>query len=354
MGPCQAQESSSGVSLAFLILLATATPLLLVKPASAVVHPAGPNYIPCNYYTTVYYMDTPSNGGTINTFTNGQSQYRQYNNVPCQDNKFGYQEQATPTPGYAFGNWTVSGGTLSSTTANPTYLTMSADATAYIRAHYAYSPYYSNGNEGVNISGISTSAVTVTLNQAITSSGNSPWSYQFNLLWYNATCINNWCISQTTIEVSSNSCQIGTGYTTSDPHETQNSVSCSTVTQSGDNWEVITSWNGKGSLTSLQFNLNGNELYSLTQSQICTGYSPNCSINDLNAYFQSVFVGANNAYPSVTFTSLLGQMTYSGLKSLLPTYYPICTSEYSNSIYSSIQSSTQPFGYSGSPVKHCI
>jgi hypothetical protein len=212
--------------------------------------------------------------------------------------------------------------------------------------------FCSNGNMGADVHSYTSNSVTVHLNSSVTTSGS--WSYQYNLFWEDASSI--WYVSQTTIEVSSSGCFIGTGYGTQDPYETQNSVTCSTVTSSNDYWEVATSWN-QGFLSALTFYLNGNQLYSLTMSQICTGY-PSCSINQsYDAYFQSVFVGADGSSPNAVFTSFGGTQSYSGAAQI--SSYPKCTGEESNAVYLAHSASggawTEEDNWSGSSaISNCI
>lgn len=98
-----------------------------------------PDYIPCNYTVTINYYTNPSSMGNINGYTNGQSQQFVYNNLPCQDNVFQYQEYAHHPQGHAFSLWSASGGTLSSTVDNGTFLTVTvlgSSKTASITANF--------------------------------------------------------------------------------------------------------------------------------------------------------------------------------------------------------------------------
>lgn len=215
--------------------------------------------------------------------------------------------------------------------------------------------YCSNGNEGGSHTATQLGMTTTTyLWTNVATTSNSPWSYQWNMFFENAN--GGWAVSQTTVEVSSSSCEIGTGYGTSDPYETQYPVSCSSVTQAGDDWEVATTW-PQTFLGDLYFYLNGNLLYELSMSQICTGYS-GCAIADTySLYIQSVFVGASTTYPSAVFTSLSGSTSYTGVTPL--TSYTYCTGETSNSVYNAFSGSgtswSQTYLYIGSTAySNCI
>src|SRR5208283_950591 len=164
--------------------------------------PPGQN---CGSMYSYILNDNPSSGGQINSESNGY----EFGPYSCS-NSANVQVTAQPASGYSFVSWSISGGTISSYTSNPATMTVPCPGSPVLTANYA--PYYSNGNEGVNISGDSSSSAYIDLSAAITSSGNSPWSYQYNLFWYSTNCTNNWCVSQTTVEVSQSSCTIGTGY----------------------------------------------------------------------------------------------------------------------------------------------
>jgi hypothetical protein len=94
----------------------------------------------CDYTTTVDYYTNPTSVGTINGYSNGGSQTHYYNNYNCNDDQFQYYAKADPSLGYAFSYWSVSGGTMSSTSSDPAYLTMSADTTADLTANFVPLP----------------------------------------------------------------------------------------------------------------------------------------------------------------------------------------------------------------------
>src|SRR5487761_1036429 len=252
--------------------------------------------------------------------------------ISCSDDLF--LTENVPT-GWVFYTWTENGGGgfIYSLTQNSNefYVTGFNGARDTITA--IDTPYYSNGNEGGTVTGHSSNSVTTSLGSNLGTQNGMTWSYQYNLFW---DISGTYYVSQTVIEdLQSLGCNVGTGYGMSDPYETQHSINCSSITSSGDNWAVATSWASNGDLQILTFYLNGAQVYSLSQSQICTGY-PSCHITQsTDAYFQSVFVGSGTTSagnnPSATFTSLSGTMSYSGLNPR--TGYPACTGEYSNAEY---------------------
>src|SRR5487761_42290 len=105
---------------------------------------ATPDWAACNYAYNITYYDSPSNAGTINGYSNGQTQQIQHNRVPCQDYELYSSAQATPLSGYLFSSWSSSSSiSLSSTSANPTGFKM-GPGSGSITANYVAKPDFMN------------------------------------------------------------------------------------------------------------------------------------------------------------------------------------------------------------------
>jgi hypothetical protein len=133
------------VRITSLLKLKTLTALCLILMSGLATISFGfahsPNYPPCNYTYTITYYDSPSNAGTISaggsTYSSGQDQIVQENNVPCSDNHYSEGAQANPSSGYVFYYWSKSGMSLTSNSTNPTDFTMSPGY-ASITANYDF------------------------------------------------------------------------------------------------------------------------------------------------------------------------------------------------------------------------
>ncbi len=149
--------------------------LLVLVGASSVSFAASPDYWPCNYTYYITYYDSPSNAGTINGYSNGQTQTIQRNNVPCGNSAYYGSGQASPSNGYLFSSWT-STASLSSTTANPTSFIMGPGSVS-ITAHYVPLPdilgLLSYSCSGCSSSSGSTPSSTTNNSSPSTSSGFS-------------------------------------------------------------------------------------------------------------------------------------------------------------------------------------
>src|SRR5487761_1019194 len=115
---------------------------------------ATPDWAACNYAYNITYYDSPSSAGTINGYSNGQTQQIQHNRVPCQDYELYSSAQASPSSGYAFSSWSSSSISLSSTSANPAGFSM-GPGSGSITANYVLLPdilnlwsYNSNSSSG--------------------------------------------------------------------------------------------------------------------------------------------------------------------------------------------------------------
>ena len=239
-------------------------------------------------------------------------------------------------------------------------MTINVGSTDHTIVAYFAEFYYSNFNEGAKIVGDSNN-VTVSLTQPLTTQFNSTthqneyWSYQYNLFWGDGSGKYPF-MSQTTFGTLRNSgmCLIGTGYGP-DIEQIKQRIDCSELTQAGDSWQIVTIWNSQNLLSALSVYVNGILIYSITMATICKGIS-NCSVSKAyGAYSQSVFVGACGSCGSVTFTSLSGSMSYSGVSPM--TWYPICTEEFSNAMYAAFTGSgntfSQYFTYTSVTSDHC-
>ena len=250
-------------------------------------------------------------------------------------------------------------------------LALSVVSLVLVTPVYSESFYYSNFNEGAKIVGDSNS-VTVSLTQPLTTQFNSTthenehWAYQYNFFWSNSSSSGKYpFMSQTTFGTlfppyPSSECLIATGYGPS-KEQIKHFIDCSELTQAGDSWQIVTTWNSQNLLSGLSVYVNGNLTYSITMATICKGI-PNCSVSKTyGAYFQSVFVGRCSSCgksppaKSVTFTSLSGTMNYTGVSPM--TRYPKCTSEFSNAMYTAFTGSgntfSQSFTYTSVPSNHC-
>jgi len=253
---------------------------------------------------------------------------------------------------------------------NSENMTINVGTTDHTIVAYFAVFYYANFNEGARIVGDS-NGVTVSLTQPITTQFNSTthqdehWAYQYNFFWSNGTAGKYPFMSQTTIGTlfppfPSSECLIATGYGPS-KEQIKHFIDCSELTQAGDSWRIVTTWNSQNLLSTLSVYVNGNLIYSITMATICNGIS-NCSVSKAyGAYFQSVFVGPcsscgkNPPSRSVTFTSLSGSMSYSGVSPM--THYPACTEEFSNAMYAAFTGSgntfSQYFTYTSVTSDHC-
>ncbi|MGI0079301.1 MAG: InlB B-repeat-containing protein [Nitrososphaerales archaeon] len=100
---------------------------------------ASPDFIPCNYTYHITYYDSP-NGGTINGYSNGQTQTIQRNNIPCGNSGYSGSATASPSAGYGFSSWASSSAiSLSSKSANPTSFSM-GPGSGSITANYVPLP----------------------------------------------------------------------------------------------------------------------------------------------------------------------------------------------------------------------
>jgi len=272
-----------------------------------------------------------------------------------------------PKRGLGFANWWDDYGLQDYNSEN---LTMNVGTTDHTIVAYFAVFYYSNFNEGAKIVGDSNS-VTVSLTQPLTTQFNSTidqnehWAYQYNFFWSNGTTGKYPFMSQTTIGTlfpphPSSECLIATGYGPS-KEQIKHFIDCSELTQAGDSWRIVTTWNSQNSLSTLSVYVNGNLIYSITMATICNGIS-DCSVSKTyGAYFQSVFVGPcslcgkNPPSRSVTFTSLSGSMNYSGVSPM--THYPACTEEFSNAMYAAFTGTgntfSQYFTYTSLTSDHC-
>ena len=114
--------------------------LFLLSGMSSFSFATSPDWAACNYAYNITYYDSPSNAGTINGYSNGQTQQIQHNRVPCQDYELYSSAQATPLSGYLFSSWSSSSSiTLSSTSANPTDFSM-GPGSGSITANYVPVP----------------------------------------------------------------------------------------------------------------------------------------------------------------------------------------------------------------------
>jgi hypothetical protein len=271
--------------------------------------------------------------------------------------------RCVPKRGRGFANWWDDYGLQQYNSQNMTVNVGTTDHT--IVAYFAVF-YYSNFNEGAKIVGDS-SNVTVSLTQPITTQFNSTthqnehWAYQYNLFWADAAGKYPF-MSQTTFGTlpNSNECLIGTGYGPS-KEQIKQLIDCSELTQAGDSWQIVTTWNSQNLLSGLSVYVNRILVYSITMATICKGI-PNCSVSKAyGAYVQGVFVGPCSSCHfgppsrSVTFTSLSGSMSYSGVSPLA--WYPACTEEFSNAMYAAFTGSgntfSQYFTYTTVSSDHC-
>jgi len=235
---------------------------------------------------------------------------------------------------------------------NSENMTINVGTTDHTIVAYFAVFYYSNFNEGARIVGDSNS-VTVSLTQPLTTQFNSTthqnehWSYQYNFFWDDGSGKYPF-MSQTTFGTLPNSdmCLIGTGYGPG-KEQIKQQIDCSQLTQTGDSWQIVTTWNSQNLLSTLSVYVDGNLIYSITMATICNGIA-NCSVSKAyGAYFQGVFVGAcsscHSGPPSkkVMFTSLSGSMSYSGVSPLI--HYPVGTEEVSNAIYAAFTGSGDNF-----------
>ena len=262
--------------------------------------------------------------------------------------------------GWGFANWWDDYGLQEYNSEN---MTINVGTTNHTIVAYFAVFYYSNFNEGAKIVGDSNS-VTVSLTQPITSQLNSTthqyewWSYQYNLFWSNSSSSGKYpFMSQTTFDDNSGVCKIGTGYGTH-TEQIQQPIDCPELTQAGDSWRIVTTWDSQNLLSGLSVYVDGIQRYSITMATICKGIL-DCSVSKGDgAYFQSVFVGRCSkcgGHQSVMFTSLSGSMSYSGISPM--THYPACTSEFSNAMYAAFTGSgntfSQYFTYTSVTSDHC-
>ena len=155
--------------------------MLLVVGGSRVSF-ASSDYQPCNYTYHITYYDSPSSAGTINGYSNGQTQTVQRNNVPCGNSSYGDSAQASPSSGYLFSSWSSSSSiSLSSTTVNPTDFSM-GPGSGSITANYVIAPAF--GNEYIySSSGGSPSSGTIPSPTQYTqplSNCSARWQYYTN------------------------------------------------------------------------------------------------------------------------------------------------------------------------------
>lgn len=108
--------------------------LFLLAGSSSFSFAETPNYIPCDYTFTIHFYTNPSNGGTIDGYSNGQSVTYRYDPIPCSENRMTFSMQASPNSGFEFSSWSTG------TTSNPTSLTVSADSSASITDNFVPLP----------------------------------------------------------------------------------------------------------------------------------------------------------------------------------------------------------------------
>ncbi|HKW04230.1 MAG TPA: hypothetical protein VJN71_02920 [Nitrososphaerales archaeon] len=137
--------------------------------------------------------NNPSNGGTINGQTSG-GPYHCYGPGHVQ-------AAAVPNSGFGFEDWTVSGGSVSSTTADSTTLTIPCPGSAALTANYGSLPVFDHDYTFTSSQLLSVNPVSPTSGYADSETGcieNGTITYNhqvsnsyFNNQWFNATTY--WC-----------------------------------------------------------------------------------------------------------------------------------------------------------------